>query len=66
VVARPDEFWGETPCVFVRLKEEGLGSGSVPSCQRTSTGKIQKYVLRNLAKEMGPTRKGASGSSSRL
>jgi acyl-coenzyme A synthetase/AMP-(fatty) acid ligase len=27
---------------------------------KTSTGKIQKYVLRNLAKEMGPTRKGAT------
>jgi len=60
VVARPDEFWGETPCVFVRLKEEGMGSGAEP---KTTTGKIQKYVLRNLAKEMGPTRKGASSSS---
>ncbi|XP_057442092.1 probable acyl-activating enzyme 6 [Lotus japonicus] len=24
VVARPDEFWGETPCAFVSLKEGGL------------------------------------------
>jgi acyl-coenzyme A synthetase/AMP-(fatty) acid ligase len=29
---------------------------------KTSTGKIQKYVLRNLAKEMGPTRRGVSSS----
>jgi acyl-CoA synthetase (AMP-forming)/AMP-acid ligase II len=85
VVARPDEFWGETPCAFVSLKE---GSGAVTAADviawcrdrmphymvpktvvlraelpKTSTGKIQKYVLRNLAKEMGPTRKGASSSS---
>jgi len=26
VVGRPDEYWGETPCAFVRLKD---GSGSV-------------------------------------
>ena len=29
---------------------------------KTSTGKIQKYVLRNLAVEMGPARKGVTGS----
>jgi acyl-CoA synthetase (AMP-forming)/AMP-acid ligase II len=29
---------------------------------KTSTGKIQKYVLRNLAVEMGPSRKGVTGS----
>ncbi|CAD6261780.1 unnamed protein product [Miscanthus lutarioriparius] len=90
VVARPDEFWGETPCAFVSLKE-GSGSGApgavtaadvIAWCRermphymvpktvvlraelpKTSTGKIQKYVLRNLAKEMGPTHKGASSSS---
>ena len=22
VVERPDEFWGETPCAFVSLKDE--------------------------------------------
>jgi acyl-coenzyme A synthetase/AMP-(fatty) acid ligase len=27
---------------------------------KTSTGKIQKYVLRNVAKELGSTRKGVS------
>ncbi|XP_073354759.1 2-methylpropanoate--CoA ligase CCL4-like [Aegilops tauschii subsp. strangulata] len=27
---------------------------------KTSTGKIQKYVLRNIAKEMGPTSRGVS------
>ena len=89
VVARPDEFWGETPCAFVSLKEERSGSpGAVTAADviawcrdrmphymvpktvvlraelpKTSTGKIQKYVLRNLAKDMGPTRKGASSSS---
>ncbi|TVU16549.1 hypothetical protein EJB05_40120 [Eragrostis curvula] len=29
---------------------------------KTSTGKIQKYVLRNLAVEMGPTRRGSTSS----
>ncbi|KAJ4806630.1 2-succinylbenzoate--CoA ligase [Rhynchospora pubera] len=81
VVARPDEFWGETPCAFVSLKE-GVGSSKSPTekdiiawCRekmshymvpktvvfkaelpKTSTGKIQKYVLRNQAKEMGPAK----------
>lgn len=86
VVARPDEFWGETPCAFVSLKEGSPGAVTAADviawCRehmphymvpktvvlraelpKTSTGKIQKYVLRNLAKEMGPTRKGASSSS---
>ncbi|KAK7276158.1 hypothetical protein RIF29_17292 [Crotalaria pallida] len=77
VVARPDEFWGETPCAFVSLK---VGLGKKPTekevmeyCRenmphymvpktvvfkeelpKTSTGKIQKHVLRQIAKEMGP------------
>ncbi|GJN01339.1 hypothetical protein PR202_ga18598 [Eleusine coracana subsp. coracana] len=86
VVARPDEFWGETPCAFVSLKQDAAGTVTpadviawsrdrmprymVPKTvvfraelPKTSTGKIQKYVLRNLAKEMGSTRKGASSSS---
>jgi len=29
---------------------------------KTSTDKIQKYVLRNLDVEMGPARKGVTGS----
>nr|XP_023873170.1 probable acyl-activating enzyme 6 [Quercus suber] len=75
VVARPDEFWGETPCAFVSLK----GSSNKPSeneimefCRarlahymvpktvvfkdelpKTSTGKIQKFELRQIAKAMG-------------
>ena len=84
VVARPDEFWGETPCAFVSLKEgvvvtaaeviawsrERMAGYMVPKTvvfraelPKTSTGKIQKYVLRNLAREMGPTRRGVAGSS---
>ncbi|XP_044970968.1 2-methylpropanoate--CoA ligase CCL4-like [Hordeum vulgare subsp. vulgare] len=86
VVARPDEFWGETPCAFVSLKDDAAGTvtaaeviswsrermagymvpktvvfrGELP---KTSTGKVQKYVLRKLAREMGPTRRGSSSSS---
>ncbi|XP_037479971.1 probable acyl-activating enzyme 5, peroxisomal [Triticum dicoccoides] len=89
VVARPDEFWGETPCAFVSLKEgaadavtaaeviawsrERMPGYMVPKTvvfraelPKTSTGKIQKYVLRNLAKEMGPTRRGVSTTTSKM
>ena len=70
VVARPDDFWGETVCAFVTPRE-GAGDlteeevvawchdriarfktprtvvfGSLP---KTSTGKIQKFVLRERA-----------------
>ncbi|KAK7385646.1 hypothetical protein VNO78_31401 [Psophocarpus tetragonolobus] len=76
VVARPDEFWGETPCAFVRLKEglvtppsvgevvefcrERLPHFMVPktvvfkeALPKTSTGKIQKHLLRMDAQAMG-------------
>ncbi|XP_028752757.1 probable acyl-activating enzyme 5, peroxisomal [Neltuma alba] len=76
VVARPDEFWGETPCAFVSLREglekkptekeimeycrERMPRFMVPKTvvfkedlPKTSTGKIQKYVLRKEAKDMG-------------
>lgn len=75
VVARPDKFWGETPCAFVSLKE---GISPKPSekeirefCKtrlplymvprtvvlkeelpKTSTGKIQKFLLRDMAKSL--------------
>jgi len=78
VVARPHEYWGETPCAFVSLKA-GLKEKEKPSeddiikyCRekmprymvpktvvfkdelpKTSTGKIQKFILRQIAKEMG-------------
>ncbi|XP_031376339.1 probable acyl-activating enzyme 6 isoform X1 [Punica granatum] len=77
VVARPDEYWGETPCAFVSLKAETgracptekeiiafcrakMPHYMVPKTivfkdelPKTSTGKIQKYVLREIAKSMG-------------
>ncbi|XP_004490749.1 2-methylpropanoate--CoA ligase CCL4-like [Cicer arietinum] len=82
VVARADEFWGETPCAFVSLKN-GLKEKEIPKekeiveyCRKnlphymvpktvvlidelpkTSTGKIQKFVLRDMAKKMGPLKK---------
>lgn len=82
VVARPDEFWGETPCAFVSLKVDDMSSRKQPSekeiiefCRaklphymvpktvvfkdelpKTSTGKIQKFVLREIAKSMGSSR----------
>ncbi|KAL6513841.1 2-methylpropanoate--CoA ligase ccl4 [Orobanche hederae] len=79
VVARPDEFWGETPCAFVSLKEgvkekptekeviefcrTKLPRFMVPKTvvfkeelPKTSTGKIQKFVLRETAKAMGSSK----------
>lgn len=83
VVARPDEFWGETPCAFVSLKSDlsmkptekeiieycrnRLPHFTVPKTvvfteelPKTSTGKIQKFLLREIAKGMG------SGGVSRM
>nr|XP_043631797.1 2-methylpropanoate--CoA ligase CCL4-like [Erigeron canadensis] len=79
VVARADEYWGETPCAFVSLKAEMKGKvtekevaeycrGKLPGYMvpktvvfkeelpKTSTGKIQKFVLRQVAKKMGPSK----------
>ena len=73
VVARPDDFWGETVCAFVALKsgaEEISGDEIITWCRdktakfkvpktivfgplpKTSTGKIQKYLLREKATEL--------------
>ncbi|KAI9181028.1 hypothetical protein LWI28_010609 [Acer negundo] len=79
VVARPDEYWGETPCAFVSFKaglirkptekeiiqycRAKLPHYMVPKTvvfqeelPKTSTGKIQKFVLREVAKSMGSSR----------
>lgn len=84
VVARPDDFWGETPCAFISLKginnyddvddnkkrisekeiiefcKARLPHYMVPKTvvflrdlPKTATGKIQKFALRDLAKNMG-------------
>ncbi|XP_047310107.1 2-methylpropanoate--CoA ligase CCL4-like [Impatiens glandulifera] len=76
VVARPDGFWGETPCAFVSLRSgispvpkekeviefcrERLSHYMMPrtvvfetELPKTSTGKIQKFMLREKAKAMG-------------
>ncbi|KAG1361188.1 putative acyl-activating enzyme 5, peroxisomal [Cocos nucifera] len=79
VVARPDEYWGETTCAFVSMKE-GVAAPPTeaeviawcrdrmphymapktvvlrPELPKTSTGKIQKYLLREMAKAMGSSR----------
>lgn len=84
VVARPDDFWGDTPCAFISLKginnyddvddnkkrisekeiiefcRARLPHYMVPKTvvflrdlPKTATGKIQKFALRDLAKNMG-------------
>jgi fatty-acyl-CoA synthase len=73
VVARPDEYWGETVCAFVTLKpdagdvtaediiawcRERLAKFKSPKhvvfgpLPKTPTGKTQKFVLRDKAKEL--------------
>jgi fatty-acyl-CoA synthase len=72
VVARPDHFWGETPCAFVTLTEGGAADAAdiIAWCRdrlahykapkhvvfgplpKTSTGKIQKFALRERAAEV--------------
>ncbi|XP_055828362.1 isovalerate--CoA ligase AAE2-like isoform X1 [Solanum dulcamara] len=73
VVARPDNYWGQTPCAFVKLKE-GFSVGDqeiINFCRdnlphymaprtvifedipKTSTGKIQKFILREKASALG-------------
>ncbi|KAL5721454.1 2-methylpropanoate--CoA ligase ccl4 [Ranunculus cassubicifolius] len=78
VVARPDEFWGETPCAFVSLKSGSTNPSEkeivefcrskmphymvpktvvfVAELPKTSTGKIQKFVLREQANALGVSR----------
>ncbi|KAF5726520.1 putative AMP dependent ligase [Tripterygium wilfordii] len=79
VVARPDEYWGETPCAFVSLKtgltQKPTEKEIIDYCRsrlphymvpktvvfkeelpKTSTGKIQKFILREIAKAMGGSR----------
>jgi fatty-acyl-CoA synthase len=71
-VAKPDEKWGETPCVFVELKPGTTATAeeliawcrahlAAYKCPRyvvfadipkTSTGKIQKFKLRDMAKQV--------------
>ncbi|KAE8677428.1 putative acyl-activating enzyme 9 [Hibiscus syriacus] len=77
VVAKPNKFWGETPCAFVSLKKDGeltripseteiilycrdkLPHYMVPKTvvfqkelPKTSSGKVQKFILREIAKAM--------------
>ncbi|VAI24789.1 unnamed protein product [Triticum turgidum subsp. durum] len=73
VVARPDDHWGETPCAFVKLKDDASATEAeiIGFCReklphymvpktvvfedlpKASTGKTQKFVLREKAGAMG-------------
>ncbi|MGH7094557.1 MAG: AMP-binding protein, partial [Stellaceae bacterium] len=58
VVARPDEFWGETPCAFVTLKEgaEADAAGIIAFCrERMAHYKAPKHVV------FGPLPKTSTG-----
>ena len=73
VVAKPDPFWGETPCAFVSFKDPSqtlnetdliefckahLANFKIPKkiifgpLPKTSTGKIQKFKLREQAQNL--------------
>uniref|UniRef100_A0A7N1A0P7 4-coumarate--CoA ligase n=1 Tax=Kalanchoe fedtschenkoi TaxID=63787 RepID=A0A7N1A0P7_KALFE len=79
VVARPDGFWGETPCAFLILKtglakrpsekevmeycRERMPHYMVPKTvafmeelPKTSTGKVKKFVLREMARKIGKSK----------
>ncbi|XP_006649346.2 probable acyl-activating enzyme 1, peroxisomal [Oryza brachyantha] len=80
VVARPDDYWGETPCAFVKLKEGANATDAeiISFCRerlphymapktvvfdelpKTSTGKTQKFVLREKARALGSLTKSAN------
>ncbi|XP_021742010.1 probable acyl-activating enzyme 6 [Chenopodium quinoa] len=87
VVAKPDEYWGETPCAFVSLrkglKEKPTERDVVEYCRskmahymvpknvvfmedlpKTSTGKIQKYLLRKMANDLSKDETSISTSTS--
>ncbi|KAK1587502.1 hypothetical protein Q3G72_013612 [Acer saccharum] len=91
VVARPDEYWGETPCAFVSLKpvaalERKLTEKEIieycrskmphymapktvvfkEELPKTSTGKMQKFVLREIAKSMGSLTCKSNGIQSKV
>jgi len=73
VVAKPDPYWGETPCAFVALRDGAAAPSATELMQwckgemagfkrprhivfgelpKTATGKVQKYVLRQRAREV--------------
>ncbi|KAK7366652.1 hypothetical protein VNO80_08647 [Phaseolus coccineus] len=80
VVGRPDDYWGETPCAFVKLKEGCTATVEeiIQFCRnrlphfmtprtvlfadlpKTSTGKIQKFGLREKARALGSLTKNTS------
>ncbi|CAL5187452.1 unnamed protein product [Lathyrus oleraceus] len=82
VVGRADEYWGESPCAFVKLKEgynateeeiiqfcrERLPRFMAPrtvvfsDLPKTSTGKTQKFILKEKAKAMGSLSKKKNNS----
>ncbi|CAN6247449.1 unnamed protein product [Urochloa humidicola] len=45
VVGRPDEYWGETPCAFVKLKEGGKGGGvGAEEVMEFCRGRLPRYM----------------------
>jgi fatty-acyl-CoA synthase len=72
VAARPDDYWGETPCAFVTLRDGATVTEAemIAFCRdnmahfkcpktvvftdlpKTSTGKVQKFLLRERAKNL--------------
>ncbi|KAI3955882.1 hypothetical protein MKW98_006242 [Papaver atlanticum] len=45
VVARPDEYWGETPCAFVSLKPENIQKPSQKDIIEFCSVKMPRYMV---------------------
>ncbi|KAF4387107.1 hypothetical protein G4B88_024679 [Cannabis sativa] len=63
VVAMPHPRWGESPCAFVAGAGALYGSEKGGELPKTSTGKIQKFELRAMAKSFTVTEKEKETSS---
>uniref|UniRef100_A0A0E0JI35 Uncharacterized protein n=1 Tax=Oryza punctata TaxID=4537 RepID=A0A0E0JI35_ORYPU len=49
VVGRPDEYWGETPCAFVKLRGGGGGGGAA-----TTVDELMAFCRARLPRYMAP------------
>ncbi|RLN13161.1 putative acyl-activating enzyme 1, peroxisomal [Panicum miliaceum] len=44
VVGRPDEYWGETPCAFVKLRDGGAGSVGAEEVIAFCRARLPRYM----------------------
>ncbi|KAI3668932.1 hypothetical protein L6452_40149 [Arctium lappa] len=61
VVARPDKFWGETPCVFVSLMDGKDGGGSSDEILKFCRERLPHYMVPKTVVFMAELPKTATG-----